>query len=30
VGGAAPTKIEMSLVFSELEILTADRIDQGF
>lgn len=30
VGGAAPTKIEMSLTFSELEILTADRIEQGF
>lgn len=30
VGGAAPTKIEMTLTFSELEILTADRIEQGF
>jgi hypothetical protein len=30
VGGAAPTKIEMTLSFTELEILTADRIEQGF
>ncbi len=29
-GGAAPTKIVMTLKFSELEILTQDRIDQGF
>ena len=30
VGGAAPTKIELTLSFTELEILTADRIEQGF
>lgn len=30
VGGAAPTKIEMTVSFTELEILTADRIEQGF
>lgn len=30
VGGAAPTKIELALSFTELEILTADRIEQGF
>jgi hypothetical protein len=30
VGGAPPTKIEMTLSFNELEILTADRIEQGF
>lgn len=29
-GGAAPTKITMKLKFSELEILTQQRIDQGF
>lgn len=29
-GGAAPTKVTMSLSLSELEILTQDRIDQGF
>jgi hypothetical protein len=28
--GAAPTKIELSIGFSELEILTQERIDQGF
>jgi hypothetical protein len=28
--GAAPTKIEMSIGFSELEILTQERIDQGY
>jgi hypothetical protein len=28
--GAAPTQITMSLSFSEMEILTQDRIDQGF
>ena len=28
--GAAPTKIELSISFSELEILTQERIDQGF
>ncbi len=28
--GAAPTQVEMSLSFSEMEILTQDRIDQGF
>ena len=28
--GAAPTKIDMGLVFEELEILTQDRIDQGY
>lgn len=30
VGGAAPTKIELTLSFNELELLTADRIEQGF
>jgi hypothetical protein len=28
--GAAPTQIKMKLTFSELEILTQERIDQGF
>lgn len=28
--GAAPTKIELTIGFSELEILTQERIDQGF
>ena len=28
--GAAPTKIELSIGFSELEILTQERIDQGY
>ena len=28
--GAAPTKIELKIGFSELEILTQERIDQGF
>lgn len=28
--GASPTKIDMSLTFEELEILTQDRIDQGY
>lgn len=28
--GAAPTKIELSLTFEELEILTQERINQGF
>ena len=29
-GGAAPTQIKLSLKFNELEILTQERIDQGF
>ena len=29
-GGAAPTKVTMALNLTELEILTQDRIDQGF
>lgn len=29
-GGAAPTKMGLKLKFSELEILTQERIDQGF
>jgi hypothetical protein len=28
--GAAPTKIDMTLSFEELEILTQDRVDQGY
>jgi len=28
--GAAPTKIDMALSFEELEILTQDRVDQGY
>jgi len=28
--GAAPTKIDMNLSFEELEILTQDRVDQGY
>jgi hypothetical protein len=29
-GGAAPTQIKLSLKFNELEILTQERVDQGF
>lgn len=29
-GGAAPTKVTLALTMSEMEIMTQDRIDQGF